>query len=115
MGDFGGLTGEQATRAVSRNMGRCHRGMIDPPNGEPCRSAAPRLARLRGVAEAHQEGMVLVVSHGGLLHAMLGQGDGDRSGIYGRFSMRSNTGLSVVEVNDRGPVVVRLNDTSHLE
>jgi hypothetical protein len=50
-----------------------------------------------------------------LLHALLGQVMGIDPAIYGRFSMRGNTGLSIIEVNSHGAVVTRLNDTSHLE
>lgn len=116
VGDFGGLTGEQAREQYPEIWAAATRGMIDPPNGETFAELQQRAWRaFESVVAAHHEGMVLVVSHGGLLHALLGQVLGIDSAIYGRFSMRGNTGLSVIEVNDRGPVVVRLNDTSHLE
>ena len=116
VGDFSGLTGEQAREQYPEIWAAATRGMIDPPNGEPFAEVQRRAWRaFESVLAAHNKGMVMVVSHGGLLHAMLGQVLGIDPGIYGRFSMRGNTGLSVVEVNDRGPVVVRLNDTSHLE
>ncbi|MBK7895315.1 MAG: histidine phosphatase family protein [Candidatus Promineifilaceae bacterium] len=116
VGDFSGLTGEQAREQYPEIWAAATRGMIDPPNGESFAELQSRAWRaFQSVLVAHSEGTVLVVSHGGLLHALLGQVMGIDLAIYGRFSMRGNTGLSVVEVNDRGPVVVRLNDTSHLE
>lgn len=116
VGDFSGLTGEQAREQYPEIWAKAVRGMIDPPNGEPYVDVKSRAWRaLESITDAHSEGMVVVVSHGGLLHALLGQVMGIDAGLYGRFSMRGNTGLSIIEVNSRGPVVVRLNDTSHLE
>ena len=90
--------------------------MIDPPNGEPYADVLSRAWRAYKMIEStHKDGMVAIVTHGGLLHALLGQVMGIDPSLYGRFSMRGNTGLSIVEVNDRGPMVTRLNDTSHLE
>lgn len=117
VGDFSGLTSEQAREQYPNVWVAATRGMVDPPNGEPFAAVQRRAWRaFEAVVNMQRDGgTVLVVSHGGLLHALLGQVMGIDPGIYGRFSMRGNTGLSVVEVNDRGPVVVRLNDTSHLE
>lgn len=116
VGDFSGLTGDQAREQYPDVWAKAKRGMIDPPNGEPFAEVLSRAWRVfETVLAAHSEGTVVVVSHGGLLHALLGQVMGIDAMIYGRFSMRGNTGLSVVEVNSHGPVVVRLNDTSHLE
>jgi broad specificity phosphatase PhoE len=116
VGDFSGLTGEQARQQYPDIWANATRGMVDPPNGEPFADVLKRAwCAYETVAEAHSHGMVVVVTHGGLLHALLGQVMGIDPGIYGRFSMRGNTGLSVVEVNDRRPIVVSLNDTSHLE
>ena len=116
VGDFSGLTGAEAREQFPHIWAESQRGMIDPPNGEPFAQVLSRAWHaFETVLAAHSEGMVAVVTHGGLLHALLGQVMGIDSGMYGRFSMRGNTGLSVVEVNSHGPVVTRLNDTSHLE
>lgn len=116
VGDFSGLTGEQAREQFPQVWARATRGMIDPPNGEAFTDVLSRAWRAyETVRDAHSAGMVAVVTHGGLLHALLGQVMGIDPAIYGRFSMRGNTGLSVIEVNSHGPVVTRLNDTSHLE
>lgn len=116
VGDFSGLTGEQARQQYPDVWNKASRGMVDPPNGEPFSAVQRRAWRaFETVADAHNEGTVAVISHGGLLHALLAQVMGIDPEVYGRFSMRGNTGLSVIEVNSRGPVVTRLNDTSHLE
>lgn len=116
VGDFSGLTGDEARTQYPEIWANAKRGMIDPPNGEPFAEVRRRAWRAyETVVAAHDEGMVVVVTHGGLLHALLAQVLGIASTGYGRFSMRGNTGLSVVEVNSQGPVVTRLNDTSHLE
>ncbi|MBK8901673.1 MAG: histidine phosphatase family protein [Anaerolineaceae bacterium] len=116
VGDFSGLTGDQAREQFPEIWAGARRGMIDPPNGEAFAEVLSRAWHaFESVLAAHNEGMVAVISHGGLLHALLGQVMGIDPGLYGRFSMRGNTGLSIVEVNERGPVVTRLNDTSHLE
>ena len=116
VGKFSGLTGEQAREQYPEIWANATRGMIDPPHGEPFVDVQSRAWRaFESLVKAHEAGMVAVVTHGGLLHALLGQVMGIDPAIYGRFSMRGNTGLSMIEVNDRGHVVTRLNDTSHLE
>lgn len=116
VGDFSGLTGEQAREQFPDVWAKTTRGMIDPPNGEAFVDVLSRAWHAyESVLAAHKVGMVAVVTHGGLLHALLGQVMGIDPAIYGRFSMRGNTGLSTIEVNAHGPVVTRLNDTSHLE
>lgn len=116
VGDFSGMTGDQARDHYPEIWANAVRGMVDPPNGEPFAQVLSRAWQaFESVVEAHDTGMVAVVTHGGLLHALLGQVMGIDQAVYGRFSMRGNTGLSVVEVNSRGPIVTRLNDTSHLE
>lgn len=116
VGDFSGLTGEQARAHYPEIWAKATRGMIDPPNGEPFAEVQNRAWRaLESVTAVHEQGTVAVFSHGGLLHALLGQVMGIDPAVYGRFSMRGNTGLSIIEVNSRGPIVTRLNDTSHLE
>ncbi|MCA9942161.1 MAG: histidine phosphatase family protein, partial [Anaerolineales bacterium] len=115
VGDFSGMTGDQARDHYPEIWANAVRGMVDPPNGEPFAQVLSRAWQaFESVVEAHDTGMVAVVTHGGLLHALLGQVMGIDQAVYGRFSMRGNTGLSVVEVNSRGPIVTRLNDTSHL-
>lgn len=116
VGDFSGFTRDQVREQYPEVWANTVRGRIDPPNGERFTDVLSRAWRaFETVTEAHDEGLIGVMTHGGLLHALLGQVMGIDPTIYGRFSMRGNTGLSVVEVSERGPVVTLLNDTSHLE
>ncbi len=116
VGGFSGMTGDQARENYPEIWAKAVRGMVDPPDGEPFVEVKERAWRaFESVTEAHDKGTVAVVTHGGLLHTLLAQVMGIDPEIYGRFSMRGNTGLSIVEVTERGPMVTLLNDTSHLE
>lgn len=116
VGDFSGLTGEQAREQYPEVWQKARRGMVDPPNGEPFSQVQARAWQAyESVTAAHSEGMVAVLTHGGLAHALLGQVMGIDRTLYGRFTMRGNTGLSIIEKNSHGSLVTRLNDTSHLE
>ena len=117
VGDFSGLTSTQTREQFPEAWANATRGKVDPPNGERFVDVQKRAwGAYKSVAEAHREGgTVAVFSHGGLLHALLAQIMGIDVSVYGRFSMRGNTGLSVIEVNNKSAVVTRLNDTGHLE
>lgn len=116
VGDFSGLTSEQAQAQFPHIWANGKRGMIDPPNGEPFREVRRRaMAAFEKTANAFSGQTVAVISHGGLLHALIAQLIGVDEAVYGRFSMRGNTGLSIVEVTDNGPYLTLLNDTSHLK
>lgn len=116
VGAFSGLTGPQSREQFPHIWKGANRGMVDPPDGERFVDVRVRaLSAYNKVVAEHTGRTVVVVSHGGLLHMLIAQLIGVDNQVYGRFSMRGNTGLSIVEVNDRGPIVTRLNDTSHLE
>jgi probable phosphoglycerate mutase len=66
------------------------------------------------VAAAHPGEMVVMVSHGASLGMLLAKALGFTAAQRPRFTMRQNTGLSIVEVNEEGPLVTLLNDASHL-
>lgn len=61
----------------------------------------------------HDDGVVLVVSHGGTLNACLAELLGLSIRGLGRFRF-DNTGLSVVDVGRRPARLGRHNDTHHL-
>ena len=64
----------------------------------------------------HTDEMIAVVTHGGLLHVLMAHLIGLPDNEYGRFTMRGNTGLSIVELHEQNKLVIAcLNDTSHLE
>jgi len=116
VGDFSGMTAVEVKASLSKIGQNGKRGLIDPPNGEPFRELRRRAqAAYEKVLANHPGKMVAVVSHGGLLHTLIGQLIGLHEEEYGRFSLRGNTGLSIVEVIDEKPYLTRLNDTTHLE
>ncbi len=66
------------------------------------------------VATNHKGQMVVLVSHGASLGMLLAKALGFTLAQRPRFTMRQNTGLSIVEVDEHGPVVTLFNDGSHL-
>jgi broad specificity phosphatase PhoE len=62
----------------------------------------------------HTGESVVVVSHGGMIGAVIANVLGLRPDQPARLSLRGNTGLSIVEVSERGSRLTLLNDTSHL-
>lgn len=117
VGDFSGMTGEEAKANFPEIWAAANgKGMVDAPNGETFAEVRARgLQAYEKVIASHEGQMVVIVSHGGLLHTLIAQLIQIREDVYGRISKRGNTGLSIVEVNDGVPKLVRLNDTSHLE
>lgn len=116
VGDFAGFTSEEVRARFPELWANASRGLVDPPNGEAFLDLHRRaLAAYEKVLAAHSGQTVAVVSHGGLLHTLIAHVVGLNGSDYGRFSLRGNTGLSIIEVTNQGPYLVRLNDTSHLE
>ncbi len=116
VGLFSGMTGDEAKAAFPEIWANAKRGMVDPPNGEGYLALRKRgYAAYEKVVAQYPGEMVVVVSHGGLLHTLIAQLIEIPEEKYGRISKRGNTGLSIVEVQDNIPKLVLLNDTSHLE
>lgn len=116
VGAFSGLTGPEIKSRFPHLWGNERRGLIDPPEGEPYQALRQRAWQAyQKVLAAHHGRTVAVVSHGGLLHVLISRLIGLAEAEYGRFTLRGNTGLSMVEVTPAGPVLTRLNDISHLE
>lgn len=116
VGEFSGMT-SQETRASHPELweGAVH-GMVDPPNGETFADLRVRaMEAFTAVSQQYARQTIAVVTHGGVLHTLLAQILGVSEETYGRFTLRGNTGLSIVEIGKRGPIVSRLNDTTHLE
>lgn len=85
-----------------------------PPGGEDI--AAVRLrtfAALKRIAAAHRHETVLVVAHGTAITCMLSEALGIALSHNFRFEV-ANCGLSEVVMRRSTPIVVMLNDTSHL-
>lgn len=116
VGAFSGMTGEEAKEAFPEIWAAAKRGMVDPPDGEGYVDLRKRgYAAYEKVVADYPGEMIVVVSHGGLLHTLIAQLIEIPEDKYGRISKRGNTGLSIVEVSDGIPRLVLLNDTSHLE
>jgi broad specificity phosphatase PhoE len=116
VGDFAGLTGEEARARYPEVWVNTPHGLVDPPNGETNAALHLRaLAAYEKVLAAYTGQMVAIVSHGGTLHTLIAELIGLLGTEFGRFSLRGNTGLSIIEVTEHGPYLTRLNDTSHLE
>ncbi len=116
VGAFSGMTGEETQIAYPEVWAGKKRGLVDPPNGEMFVNLQARSMRAyEKVLAEHAGKMVVVVSHGGLLHTLISQLIEIPGDTYGRISKRGNTGISIVEVKANIPILTRLNDTSHLE
>jgi probable phosphoglycerate mutase len=83
------------------------------PGAEP---AADFAARVRGaierIAAAHPDQRVAVFAHGGVIGEIFAQAAGSRPFAFGGAD---NASISHLVVTDRGWVVRRFNDTTHLE
>ena len=66
------------------------------------------------IISKHEGQMVAVVGHGGALATVVAFFLGFPLGERARLSLRANTGLSIVEIGNRGPTITLLNDVSHL-
>jgi alpha-ribazole phosphatase len=115
-GDWQGLTyrqiEEQAPAALAAwNADRVH---TTPPGGESLAALAGRAKDVVDEIRAtHPEGTVALVSHGGTVRMILCVLVGHPPGLYWQFEM-DNTGISEIELQDRGPVVIRWNEAQHL-
>jgi probable phosphoglycerate mutase len=115
-GLFEGLTGEEINARYPNEWGELRRGLLNPPNGESQAMLRERVtAAFEQLVHRHKGEMAAVVSHGGSLHALIAHLLGLPVQEEGRFTLRGNTGLTIVEVNAHGPRLVLLNDTSHLD
>lgn len=118
-GEWQGLTyaeisSQQAEALAYWNEDRVHRS---PPGGESLNEVAGRLASLldeirRGDDDVDRT--VALVSHGGTARLILCVLLDHPLGDYWRFEV-DNTAIAVIELQNRGPVLIRWNDTHHLE
>jgi broad specificity phosphatase PhoE len=85
-----------------------------PPGGESLLQFSERVAAaLEDVRAAHEDGTVALISHGGSIRMTFCVLMGLPLTSYWQMSVH-NTGVSEIEMRERGPVVVRWNDTHHL-
>jgi len=85
-----------------------------PPGGESLSQVAQRLSLLLDeIRLQHVDQTVVLVSHGGTVRLVLCHLLGHPLSAYWQFEV-DNTAIAEIELQDRGPVLIRWNDTHHL-
>ncbi len=114
-GLFQGLTTEEIHEKYPEDLALFRETGTSPRVGESNLDVAQRLLRaFERIIPDHEGEMVAIVSHGGALASIVAYYLGFPLGERARLSLRANTGLSIIEIDGRGPVVTLLNDVSHL-
>jgi probable phosphoglycerate mutase len=116
-GAFQGLTRDEIRRDLPAAWQRLTRGIVEPPGGETRVALRARIVpAFRRMCSEHREEMVAVVSHGGALRILVAHVLGLPAGRRMPLTLRGNTGLTIVEVDDQDKAtLVCLNDVAHLE
>lgn len=115
-GAFEGLTMPEIACRFPREYRQMQQGIFSPPNGEDDLTLYERATgALEKLVSRHPDQTVAVVSHGGTLSMIIAYVLGLPLDSHGRFSLRGNTGISIVEVQDSRRMLLLLNDTAHLE
>lgn len=116
VGAFAGLTSEEAATRFPRQWAELRRGFLNPPGGEHHLDMYERVISAFGnLLASHQTGDIAVVSHGGTLSLVISHVLGLEPGKHGKFTLKGNTGLSIVESDGDGLRLTLLNDTCHLD
>ena len=85
-----------------------------PPGGESLSQVANRLISLLDeIRLRNADQTVVLVSHGGTVRLVLCLLIGHPLSAYWHFEV-DNTAIAEIELQDRGPVLIRWNDTHHL-
>ena len=114
-GEWQGMTFEEVLQHDPEAAARWSADPIQcrPPGGETLAELAARVADCLEEIRAHHDGTVLVVTHGGSIRVALCAFLAYPLRQNWRFEVH-NTSVSELVWRDRGPVVVRWNDTAHL-
>ena len=116
VGDFSGLTTPEIKQTFPDAWANMQRGILNPPNGETFIELHTRVtAAFTVLTERFDSGVVAVISHGGTLNAVISHVVGVPPDRFGGFSLRGNTGVSIVEVRNGRSRLTLLNDICHLE
>jgi len=116
VGAFSGLTNDEVRMKFPLAWESMQRGVVDPPGGETHIAFFERVSRaFERLIELHAQASVLLVSHGGVLSAVIAHVLGIGLDGHRRFSLGGNTGLSIIEAGETASRVLLLNDTCHLE
>ncbi len=116
VGAFAGLTGPEVRKKFPQAWERMRNGIVNPPEGEEYLQLYHRATvAFEQLLSRHENEKAVVVSHGGTIYCVIAYVLGIGPERYGSFSLSGNTGLSIVEVGERGPRLTLLNDTCHLD
>ena len=114
-GIFQGLTTEQLDSEYRDIWRQTRSDGSAPPDGESMLEVGKRaFSSYEKINSAHIGETVAIVSHGGTLNILISHLIGLPLGQPASISLRGNTGLSIVEINEAGPRLTLLNDVSHL-
>jgi probable phosphoglycerate mutase len=115
-GDLEGHTWEEIRTQMPEVWAVLRQGTGESPTGETYAALRQRVAAAyQTLIEQHPDEMIAIVSHGGTLHNFISYILGMPPHQAMPFSLRGNTGLSIVQVEEHRAYVLLLNDTSHLE
>lgn len=116
VGQFSGLTTAEIIEQFPESWQEQTNGVLNPPGGELYEQFYERAARaFAGLTAVYQNNeTIAVISHGGTLAAVISHVLGIPPTHHPKFSLRGNTGISTIEVDNRGIRLLGLNDTCHL-
>jgi probable phosphoglycerate mutase len=115
-GDFEGLTAPEISELNAEMPSQIRDKDWAPPGGESNTQVAGRVqGAFDRIVGDHPGKMVAIVTHGGAMIILLSLVIGLPTGERAHISVARNTGFSIIEIGDRGPYLVRLNDVTHLK
>ena len=115
-GELEGHTWEEIRTEMPEIWAVLRQGHGESPTGETYAELRQRVAAAyHRLIEQHPDEMIAIVSHGGTLHNFISYILGMTPHQSIPFSLRGNTGLSIVQVEEHRAYVLLLNDTSQLE
>lgn len=116
VGVFEGRANKELQQEYPEVWANMRNGIYDIPESESFEQLQARAAAAyEKVVAANPAEMVAIISHGGTLNTLVSYVLGIPSGQFGRLNFRGNTGLTIIEINDRGPRLTMINDTRHLQ
>lgn len=114
-GIFEGKTADELRDTQPEALRRFLAGETEPLGGESNIELSRRVRlAFEAVADRHNGEMSAVVSHGGSLSALISHLLGFPPEKRAPISLRGNTGLTIIEIDDSRPRLTLLNDTCHL-
>lgn len=116
-GQFAGLTSLDIRERHPEIWARMKQGFVEVPGGESTNALFRRVrSGFEKLVRQHSREIVAVVTHGGVLRAIVAHVLDLPLEEAVRVRVGRNTGLSIVTVHpERWPVLERLNDIAHLE